>query len=400
MLVLFSSSSFVLLFFVILLIVNVVFFATALLEEPPSERIKLRGVYNREQNPAKPWVDQNDRTIFVAIAAFRDIECPLSVRDMFLKATNPRRLFLGIIEQNEPGDPTCVPPEFYACSNPDFCPLDNIRRRVLVSRRGKGPCFGRYVSMLLYRGENYYMMMDSHNMFVLNWDLKSIAQLQRARTSRPVVSNYPNGWDKNGQSYESHGNVIVMCNGHYVAMGYVRMDGRWMNRQIEPRMQPYSAGGYLFGDGVLVHDVPFDPHLDFLFDGEEILYSARMYTHGFDIFTPGESVLFHDYNRHKGIRYWTVQNSIPGNEGWHDQVTISQHRAQLMMQLPKANSTLPMVDPNVKEPRVHREFKKYTIGTRRTMDEYNTFAGQDPIKQKASEALCASLERQLMKSGH
>src|SRR3989338_3271811 len=143
----FSSSLFICLVIIAGMITNVVFATLSSLEETPPERIKLRGAYNLEQNPAKPWVDQNDRTIFVAIAAFRDIECPLSVRDMFLKATNPRRLFLGIIEQNEPGDPTCVPDELHKCNNADFCPLDNIRRRVLVSRRRKGPRLRRYASM-------------------------------------------------------------------------------------------------------------------------------------------------------------------------------------------------------------------------------------------------------------
>ena len=122
-----------------------------------------------------------------------------------------------------------------------------------------------------------------------------------------------------------------------------------------------------------------------------------MWTHGYDIFTPGESVLFHDYNRHKGIRYWTVQNSIPGNQGWHDQVTVSQHRVQLMMQLTKINTTQPMVDPNIKEPRVHKEFKKYTIGSRRTMQQYNDFARIDAIHQKANDKLCFWLEDETLK---
>ena len=358
------------------------------------------GVTPRWPRADQPWAATDHETFFVAIASFRDVECVLSVRTMFAQAANPRRLMLGIVEQNEPGDPICTPDEFYECASPDFCPIDNIRRRRLASRKGKGPCFGRYVSMLLYRDEAYYMMMDSHNMFIRNWERKSIAQLRRARTTRPVISHYPNGWDKNGQSYESQGNVIVMCNGHYVDMGYIRMDGRWMSRTIEPRAQPFSAGGYLFSDARMVHDVEFDPYLDFLFDGEEILFSARMWTHGWDIFTPGESVLFHDYQRHTAIRYWDVQNKIPGNMGWHDQVHVSQRRAQKMMKVTRANTTILLVDPDTKEARVIQDFDKYTLGSRRSIYQYNDFAMTDAVYRRATDRLCTVIEHQtLAKSG-
>ena len=371
---------------------------------PPSITSKhkqmLRGVPRVGPNGASIWTDYDHDTIFVAIAAFRDVECVLSVRAMYAAATNPRRVFLGIIEQIEHGDPTCVPDEMWNCVSGEFCPIDNIRRRRVASRRGKGPCYGRYVSMLMYRGEGFYLMMDSHQMFVTAWDRRSIAQIYKARSSRPVLSHYPNGWDKNNESYESHGNVIVMCNGHYTAMGYVRMDGRWMARCNEPRKQPFSAGGYLFASAAMVHDAVFDPYLDFLFDGEEILYSARMWTHGWDIFTPGESLLFHDYRRHTAIRYWTVQNSIPGNQGWHDKVTVSQQRAQKMMRLTKENTTIPLVDGNPAEKRVTVEFDKYDIGKHRTMQQFNDFAMIDAVYRKASDALCHKIEAEtLAKSG-
>jgi UDP-GlcNAc:polypeptide alpha-N-acetylglucosaminyltransferase len=43
---------------------------------------------------------------------------------------------------------------------------------------------------------------------------------------------------------------------------------------------PFAAAGFLFYAGNILREVPFDPHLPYLFDGEEILYSARLWTHG------------------------------------------------------------------------------------------------------------------------
>jgi UDP-GlcNAc:polypeptide alpha-N-acetylglucosaminyltransferase len=397
--------------FLLLLITSSSFTTTASSphNEPPVFNLKrLSGVRKRDNyfNSAKWDITQNifDQTFFVAIASFRDVECPPTILDMMRKAANPRRIFLGIIEQNEHGDPSCVPDEFYTCNSADFCPLDNIRRRITVSRNGRGPCFGRYVSMLMYRGENYFMSMDSHNQFTKHWDEKSIFQLHRSRSSRPAISHYPNGWDKNGWDYESPGNSISMTTGHYLShLSYIRMDGRWMLRSIEPKIQPYSAGGYLVADALLVHDVPFDPYLDYLFDGEEILYSVRSFTHGFDWFTPGESVLYHDYNRHKAIRFWAVQGKVPGSQ-MHAEVQISQQRAQLMMEIPKFNTSTGelLVDAKSKtlNPRVTKEWDKYTIGKARTMENYNWFAKLDAVLRKTDGKFADWLESQTFwKSG-
>ena len=227
------------------------------------------------------------------------------------------------------------------------------------------------------------MMIDSHNVFVRNWDRKSIMQLHRARTSRPVISHYPNIWSKTGEEHESNGNVMVMCNGHYLDLGFIRMDAAWMDRKIEPYYQPFSAGGYLFSDGRLVHDVPFDPYLDYLFDGEEILYSVRMWTNGYDLFTPGESVLFHDYNRHTAKRYWHV----PGSQ-WGYQIVWAQRRAQHFLRARIKNSTELLVGQYVRDPKIIREQEKYGVGKRRSLEQYERYAKIDPVHRIANFAFC------------
>lgn len=365
----------------------------------PSSSIDLKGVKQGPIGFNGLWTDEDLATIFVAVAAFRDKLCHRTMSHMFKVARNPHRIFAGIIEQNEPGDQICPPvPEFYDCRSTEFCPMDNLRRRRVVSRRGKGPTYGRYVSSLLYRGETFYMMIDSHCQFAHHWDSWSIGNLFKSRSSRPVISHYPNGWNDDNTTYDSSGNAIVMCNGHYISMGYIRMDGRWMNRCIEPRKQPFTAAGYLFGTADMWHLAPFDPHLDYIFDGEEILYSVRLWTHGLDIFT-ASALIAHNYARHRHLgyyRHWDVQNEIPNNSGWHNEVTISQQRASLMMEIPKENSTVLMVDRNAKDlhPRILKEFDKYTIGKLRSMEEYNHFAMINPYARKASDTLCKKLEHE------
>ena len=349
---------------------------------PPTNRVNLRGV-PRNSEPLRDWTDSDQQTVFFGVAAFRDVECVMTVREIFRHAVNPRRVFLGIIEQNEHGDPTCVPDEMWNCVSPDFCPIDNIRRRLVVSKNARGPTFGRYVAMLMYRGEMYFCSIDSHNVFALGHERKSIAQLWRARSSRSVLSHYPNIWDKSGPGHESNGNVMVMCNGHFLPLGFIRMDAAWMDRQLEPFNQPFSAAGYLFADARMVHDVLFDPYLDFLFDGEEILYSVRMWTHGWDIFTPGESVLYHDYARHSAKRYWHV----PGSQ-WGYIIAHSQKRAQYFLGVRRPNVTEYLIPRDTTDLKIIREEAKFGVGSRRSLQQYEAFAKIDMVNRIANFAFC------------
>lgn len=336
-------------------------------------------------------------TLFVGLASFRDIECMPTVRDLYKRALNPRRVVLGIIEQNEHGDPTCIPDEFFNCRSGDFCPIDNIRRRRVAARHGKGPTYGRYVSMLSYRGESYYMMMDSHNEVVRDWDRRSIVQLHRTRSTRPVLSHYPNGWDKNGQTYESQGNMMVMCKGIFVGQGYVRNGAQWMPRHPEPRLQPYTAAGYLMGDGLMVHEVPFDPYLDFIFDGEELLYTARLWSRGWDAHTPGDNIVFHDYNRHKAPRYWGTQAKLGGAANLAMKDTTE--RAQLILKVLKKDPSgeyVPMIDPSKYDAssRVIRKLDVYGLGSVRSLEDLYKMGDVEMKQRKAGDSYCQYLNAQ------
>ena len=55
--------------------------------------------------------------------------------------------------------------------------------------------------------------------------------------------------------------------------------------------------------------VPYDPGLPFLFFGEEAAMLARMWTSGWDIFMPPQSVAFHQWER--GARAHSFQSDIP-----------------------------------------------------------------------------------------
>ena len=42
-----------------------------------------------------------------------------------------------------------------------------------------------------YRGEQYYLQIDSHSEFVTSWDEKLIKMVEDAPAEKPVISTYP-----------------------------------------------------------------------------------------------------------------------------------------------------------------------------------------------------------------
>ena len=64
------------------------------------------------------------------------------------------------------------------------------------------------------------------------------------------------------------------------------------------------AAGYLIAHSDMLRDVPFDPFLPYLFLGEEILLSARLWTSGYEIFSPTISLVGHRYERNQQPKFW------------------------------------------------------------------------------------------------
>ena len=56
--------------------------------------------------------------------------------------------------------------------------------------------------------------------------------------------------------------------------------------------------------------VPFDPFLPWIFMGEEIIMSTRLWTSGYDIFSPSQSVVGHMYGRQHQPKFWETVGFI------------------------------------------------------------------------------------------
>lgn len=337
-------------------------------------------------------------TIFVSIASFRDAQCHQTIRDLYEKALDPMAIFVGAVEQHERGtDPPCIPPEHNTdeCHLRTFCPSDNIQVRYIPPPQARGPTFGRYLGALMYTGQTYYMMIDSHNRFVTHWDaivIRMYRGLQKDGVSKPVLSHYPEGWHnpdvnpeaaKRDPPLDNRPTTSYTCSAKFVDVyGFVRFDGATVPRPADgkPRPQPWAAAGFLFANASVITEVPFDPHLNYVFLGEEILYSARLWTHGYDIFSPSENVMYHYYTRPGAPRYNQFVK--------HAQLVSAEKRIQRFLQAVRKGTNTRLVEDDDPDETVQKDAVKYGLGRERTLDAYYAYAGINKSQYTVQPKFC------------
>lgn len=134
--------------------------------------------------------DKGSDRIFVSLASYRDPECSNTLVDLFLKANDPSRIYVGVCQQNAPEDPDCIVDSLR--------PFEHQIRIVRLSHfDAKGPMYARaLIEQTLYQGELFYMQIDSHMLFVKGWDDICIKQLAQCPSEKPLLTTYPNDFDR------------------------------------------------------------------------------------------------------------------------------------------------------------------------------------------------------------
>jgi hypothetical protein len=297
-------------------------------------------------------------TIFVSIASYRDADCMTTVKDIFAKARDPTRVFIGVVEQNSAKQAEqCVPTEFLY--------HDNVRKISIPNGEAKGPCYARYLCSTLYRNETYFMQIDSHSTFVHDWDAKAIDALKKCPSQKPILSGYPH----DDATYDINETTVpVLCDSLWNSDGVPQLKAVVKKKEEigdTPQPIPFTSGGFVFAPGSLVREVPYDPSLHHLFQGEEILYTARAWTSGYDMFTSPVNIVLHKYYRKDEPKFW---DDVPN---WHADQKKSAKRVRQILAL-----ETPIIAPG-QDP--------YGLGTQRTVQQYWEFSGLDP-KTKTSKS--------------
>lgn len=269
-----------------------------------------------------------------------------------------------------------------------------ITTRVASPALAKGPTYARFVASLLYFNQDYFLLIDSHSRFSLHWDSKMIQRIFQL-PSVGITSQYPNGYTP-ADPYAEFGkkDVMGMCKAVILANGMPKLGANWMPFRPHPTPAVFGAGGFAFGDAQFLLDTPYDPFLPFLFDGEEVLYSVRLWTRGWNIYSPAEANIFHYYGRRKATNFMDNRRSAKDKRA----LELAIKRALYILKAAqpwaqdKAKYAPPGTDPNavayippsarqivsdqeaLRSPIISMELDRYGLGKNRTLDEFLEYA--------------------------
>ena len=251
-------------------------------------------------SPPLPIATESDTdvhsTIFVSIAAYRDSELGPTLRSLMATARHPQRVFVGIVHQIlEQEDESILK------SLPTDEPWYDSRVTCLTmnARHARGPCYARDLCQRLYGDQDYVLQIDSHMRFRDNWDTYLIHQIQKCPVpQKSVLTAYPVGYKlPNEIPDETRGTLLVPWK--FGEDGMLRQRGRLFRPRPSGDNIPCHlyAAGFNFAPASIIDECPYDARLQHLFFGEEISMAVRLFTHGYKLYAPPQTVCYHLWTR-------------------------------------------------------------------------------------------------------
>ncbi len=317
----------------------------------------------------------NVDTIFVSVASYRDRRCSTTLFELFAHAKRPSRVNVGVVQQNDESDEDCFAE--YCRRAGSYCRPSNVRIMTIPASESRGVMVVRHYASSLYEGEEYFLQLDAHNKVTQNWDVLLIDDLKKVKNERAVLSHHPPATDSfAGWTPRS---AINICKYEWDGNGLPRFSA---NVVTAPASGPFPGvfigAGMVFARAELLVDCPFDSHLPFLFSGEELLLAACAFSHGWDLYNPSVTPMFHYY---KGGA--TGDKSInPVNDVVH---------AKSLKRLKYALGVSGTFD-DLSSGEFREDFDVYAMGSARRLDQYYKYAGIDWLVKDRNFPFCKTHE--------
>jgi len=334
--------------------------------------------------PKTDSYNSKETSIFVGISSFRDSRCPKTLYNLFTKAINPHRVTIGLVQQNALKDIDCVEKfcelmgfklRYEVIGNkaeedrdrmercPHFSQINVNRVSHLLAR---GPTFGRHLQIYLLKDEEFCMQIDSHMDFVQHWDSKMLEQWGMTNNEYGILTTYVHDFADLNKNINGRWEVPNICKLRFIENGLPRngdaFSAYWLSK---PKLGTLWAAGYSFSKCHAERQTPYDPQLPEIFDGEEFSRAARLWTRGYDFYTPHRPYVVHDYNRPKDYDPVEWQNN-GGDARLKEKATQrSKKRIFTLLKMPEGDLT----------EAGQRSLGKYGLGDVRSLDEYEEFMG-------------------------
>lgn len=309
--------------------------------------------------------DAEPESIFVSIIAYRDPELIPTLRSMYSRAAHPQRVIAGVVWQGDDADPIDAKVmrdlDAFASSLPSSACIRQLRLSHLEAR---GPCFARALAQeRLFADESFYLQIDSHMRFALDWDRQIIEQWKQCGDDKAVLTTYPPPYQRESteaaegktatassasaqvaaassssaaaapashSSFSESDPPTVLCASHFhPSDGMLRICGRLLAASpAAPLRSSFYAAGFAFSPGSSIRAAPYDRHLQNLFFGEESSMACRLYTAGYSFWTPTRNLLWHCWSRDYRPSFREVTKDDPKQQRREQ---IARHRVRAIL---------------------------------------------------------------------
>ncbi|POM64799.1 LOW QUALITY PROTEIN: GlcNac transferase [Phytophthora palmivora] len=314
--------------------------------------------------PPPPRVP-NDPTLFVGLSVFRDgYRCAKTNFTGLKRATNPNNVVFGLIK--------CT----HLTKNVWMHFVSWLQNSVLiritfesmnVQRESRGPTLARHQQQKLIQDEEFCLQLDGHSIFTNGWDENLLKEWKGIGNEMAVMTTYIH-----------HIHIFVVDNGDNVppkklelphlcttmrgVNGLVRTVGASMiGGSKMPQLEALWGAGFSYNKCQAEKRVPVDSHTLWIFDGEEFLRASRLWTHGYDMYSPSTlgTVVYHTYTsvsaRFEGI---PVEQKIKDKE---EEMGINRFKLLVGQSFEGRVSTI--------------ELDKFGFGNVRSFKQYLEFSG-------------------------
>jgi len=306
-------------------------------------------------------------SIFISIASYQDPLLTSTIFSAYLNAKNKDELVFSICDQSNKG---------INISGFEFA--NQIHYEHIDPQLSKGPCWARSRTQKFFTNEDFFLQIDSHTQFDVNWDIVFINQLEKISSNssddsyfkKPIITSYPRPF--NVVDFEK-GLFELDNRDKYTQIITYRKDSLFsegsFSRQIgiptkheDITHAILMAAGCIFTRGCFVKEIPYDPN--YYFYGEELSMALRAFTKGYSFFHIPDVPLFHLY---------TDTGNIPRKLHWDPE--DDENRVVKWKELDK--KSLERLDAlfagNVEEP--------MNLGKERSLEDYASISGID-LKNK------------------
>ena len=195
--------------------------------------------------------------------------------------------------------------------------------------------------------------------FEKNWDdefIKMVKQLQKKGFKKPLLTGYVSSFNPENDPAERVKEPWRMVFDRFIPEGAVfflpeTIPG-W-EKLKQPVTSRFYSAHFAFSVGQFSSEVQHDP--EFYFHGEEISIAARAYTHGYDLFHPHKTLIWHEYTRKGRTKQWD------DDKDWVSKNNNSHSKNRKLFSMDGENSDI--------------DFGIYGFGTERTLKDYEIYSG-------------------------